>query len=230
MKRTRDVLLAFGAGAMTVSFLLWVWQPAEDTVQNTAIPGIRPGSTVPNLLARSITGASVAVDFDDVPTVLYVLSPICEWCERNHANIVKLATEVSDRFRFIGIFDSTYSIDLVRGHLQDYPLPFDVLMVNSSDLGLDLSVTPQTVVVVSDGLVQHAWNGALFGRSLSYAEYVFDVRLPGLIERVDDAPVGPQQVCYSADGASSEGAVLEVEGVLSRCHLGQWVPLSDRGP
>ena len=46
--------------------------------------------------------------------------------------------------------------------------------------GLDFSITPQTIVVGSDGMVDHVFPGAFAGSMLTYAEYVFGVSLPGL--------------------------------------------------
>lgn len=187
-------------------------------------PGIRLGSWVPGFFARDIHGVDVAVDLTGgLPTVLYVLSPACSWCDRNYDNIVALATMLSDRFRFLGLTDSErYDAALVESYLQEYPLPFDTLLVESSRFDLDLSVTPQTVVVRPDGEVQHVWIGALFGRRLSYAEYVFNVRLPGLSASEDDNDQG----CWSDYGVTGEGNVVRVDGVLSVCRGEEWIPLS----
>jgi hypothetical protein len=39
----------------------------------------------------------------DKPTVFYVLSPSCVWCERNKANIEKLVELKGNDFQFIGL-------------------------------------------------------------------------------------------------------------------------------
>ena len=218
--------------AIVVTLVAAVWFWRTDAARTPAHPGIRPGSTVPDLAAHKVDGNEVVVEFTNpTPTVLYVISPGCDWCERNHRNIVALWNAVSSQYRFIGISDSEHDRDSLESYLQNYPLPFDVLVLDSSRAGLDLSITPQTVVVESGGIVMHSWPGALFGRALSYAEYVFGVRLPGLEDSVSsvagDEP-DETMLCHSDDGPFSDGAVAEVEGVLSRCRSGRWVPLEQR--
>lgn len=224
-KRSRIALfLVFVVSVVSYFFL-------ERTVGGQSVdrPGIRPGSVVSRFVAHEVNGVTVTVDFtDELPTLLYVFSPECAWSDRNYDNIVALATMLSSQFRFIGLADSEYGAEVVASYLQEYPLPFDALLLDSSRAGLDLSVTPQTVVVRSGGKVQHAWNGALFGRKLSYAEYVFDVRLPGLSGPPTMAVSEGERSCWSDHGETSAGGVARIEGVLSVCRAGRWVPVAVR--
>lgn len=135
---------------------------------------------MPRITGRSvIAGEDVPVDFvGDVPCVVYVLSPVCVWCDRNHDNIVALAEGASNRFRFVGISEHS---ELLEDYLSRLPLPFDVLALDFSEFeDLDLLATPQTVLVGTDGIVVYTWLGVMYGRELAYAERVFNVRLPGL--------------------------------------------------
>ena len=207
--------------AVSIAFFFLDWTVGE---QSFGRPGISPGSVVPGFIARDVNGVEVTVDFTgELPTLLYVLSPVCSYCDSNYDNIVALATMLSSQFRFMGLANSEYSAKLIASYLQEYPLPFDVLLLDSS-AGLDLSVTPQTAVIGSDGRVQHAWHGALFGRKLSYAEYVFDVQLPGL--RTPPPMAEGERGCTSDHGVTSAGGVARVKGTLSLCRAGQWVPIT----
>lgn len=223
---------ALPTSATVVALVAAVWFWRTDTVRTPVYPGIRPGSTVPDLAAHEVDGNRVVVEFTNpMPTVLYVISPDCDWCKRNHGNIVALWNAVSGQYRFIGISDSEHDRESLESYLQEYPLPFDVLVLDSSRAGLDLSITPQTVVVDFGGIVMHSWPGALFGRALSYAEYVFNVRLPGLEDPVSGAAGNEADdaiLCHSDDGPFSEGAVVEMEGGLSRCRAGRWLLLEER--
>ena len=133
------------------------WMVGEQSVERA---GIRPRSVVRDFVAHDVNDVNVKVDFNGgLPTLLYVFSPICVWCDSNYENIVALATMLSTQFRFIGLADSAYGAELMAGYLRAYPLPFDVLFLDPVTAGLDFSLTPQTVVVRADGVVQHAWGG-----------------------------------------------------------------------
>lgn len=161
----------------------------QDEIGALASAGVRPGDVMPKLTARTIDGKDIVIDFaGDMPSVLYALSPTCRWCERNHDNIIALATAASSRYRFVGISDDNNG--LLEQYLHDYPLPFDVFVANFSGIkGLD--GTPQTVVIGPDGVVTHAFAGVLMGHMLSYAEYVFDARLPGVTAPPNPLSAGP---------------------------------------
>lgn len=145
------------------------------------IAGIRPGAVVPRFTARTAEeDVVVTVDLSDQPaTVLYVLSPKCAWCARDYDNIVALAAAASGRFRFIGI---SVTADGLKEHLQERPLPFDVVFLDSPGTidGLDLSVTPQTALVGPDNMVERVWIGAFDGKKQEEIENEFNVRLPGV--------------------------------------------------
>lgn len=199
--------------------------------QSVERAGIRPGSVVRDFVARDVNDIDVEVRFaGGLPTLLYVFSPVCAWCDSNHENIVALATMLSTQFRIIGLADSAYGPDLMAGYLRTYPLPFDVLFLDPVTAGLDFSLTPQTVVVrADDGMVRHAWGGALFGRRLSHAEYVFGVRLPGLsaVPAMEETEL--ERACWSDHGVTIEGGVARVQRILSVCRAGQWVRLMGQG-
>jgi len=53
----------------------------------------RPGTVVPHITVSDLSGRGERLSFNGggKPTVLYVLSPTCKWCERNVQNIRTLA-------------------------------------------------------------------------------------------------------------------------------------------
>lgn len=197
MESERSVVSAVALSSFLVMFVMLTgcWRsPTEfrervsgaesETGAVLRIAGIRPGDVVPRLTVRDVSGMESTVDFTgDAPSVLYVFSSTCVWCERNYDNIVALAAS-SSRFRFVGITEDDRGV--LDDHLRERPLPFEILVVKdfSNVEGLDLSLTPQMALVGVDGIVEHAWAGALFGRALGYAEHVFGVRLPGVTASV----------------------------------------------
>lgn len=60
------------------------------------------------------------------------------------------------------------------------PLPFAVHAVDMSRLpkGFDASVTPQMVLIGSDGIVKKTWRGALGAKQKQSVEDYFHVKLP----------------------------------------------------
>jgi len=66
---------------------------------------LKIGETAPPLLARDAAGIPLTVDFTGsrTPTVLYILSPTCGWCQVNKANVNLLASNIGAKYRFVGI-------------------------------------------------------------------------------------------------------------------------------
>jgi hypothetical protein len=145
-----------------------------------ATQGIRPGTQLPVPLAVvDQNGSTVSLTFaSGRPTVLYVLSPLCGWCTRNEANVAALRAAVGSRFDFVGL-------SLVSQKLEEYvaekhaPFPIYVLSAEMRRK-FGFGLTPETLVVGSDGTVQKAWQGAYQDRIQQEIEHYFGVKLPGL--------------------------------------------------
>jgi peroxiredoxin len=151
-----------------------------------ARPGIEIGQNVPALRLTSTRGETVTVDFGsvEVPTVLYILSQTCRWCDRNLASIQTLATNAGSRFRFVGVDVSRKEPKELAEYLRAKPLPFDVLAGLSDHQAsqLRLRSTPTTIVVTPDGRVFKVWEGAYGGAAKRALEEYFGVSLPELAE------------------------------------------------
>lgn len=230
--------LQWAAVATSVAcvFLLGRWAASPGYTERRTEPGIQLGSVIPPFQARHVDGSLAPVDFSPTgpSTLLYVLSPLCVWCEVNHHNIVALATEVSPHFRVLGVSPGGRRL---KEHLDDYPLPFDVLVMDPPDTpaALDLSVTPQLALLGPDGDVERVWLGAWFGDTLGAVEDAFGIHLPGLPTSADrlfttsdgPPPSTPPKLCTDENGLPySEGAVEDIDGTVSRCHAGQWIPVN----
>jgi hypothetical protein len=144
------------------------------------IAALPVGSPFPPLRVTDLNGGAYTVTYQDArPTVLYVLSPKCGWCARNERNINALANAKAKDYRFIGL-------SLVTAGLQQYiasrDLPFPVYTNISRNVAtaLDLTGTPQLLVVSRQGKLMKGWRGAFDGDVQVDIERYFDVRLPGL--------------------------------------------------
>jgi peroxiredoxin len=141
------------------------------------------GTAVPPLQATNMSGESVNVSYADSerPTVIYVFSASCGWCEKNLENIKFLATSLKGSYRFVGL-----SIDRDRVQLEEYMtktnLPFPVYHSPPTATWTDyrLGATPMTIVVSPEGKVIEDWSGAYAEPTREEVESFFKIKLPGI--------------------------------------------------
>ena len=135
-------------------------------------PDVPVGAKLKPIAGTTADGRSTFVSYgEDRPTVLYVYSPTCAWCERNLAAISLLSKEAADRYRFVGV-------SLPSNKKEGSPaLPFPAVLTNA---GGPFRSTPQTLVIGSDGRVVKSWIGAYIGNTKSEIEQFFSVQLPNL--------------------------------------------------
>lgn len=144
---------------------------------------LEEGISFQPLKVKDMIGRSTAIDYsaDSRPTVLYVFSPTCHWCEHNLASIRALtASSAREHFRFIGI-------SLTDIGLQPY--------VRTSSLGMSqyyatpspdsvseykLWSTPTTLVISPKGKLLKSWLGAYVGTNKTEIESYFSAQLPKL--------------------------------------------------
>jgi hypothetical protein len=138
------------------------------------------GTRVEPITASSLDGVVQTITYQDTdkPTVLYILSPDCIWCERNGENIAKLG-ELGDRFRFIGL-SMTESGLKEYVEKQHFKFPVYTRVAAEAVTSLGLGTTPQTIVISPEGRVLKNWTGAYSDRTRGEVEEFFQTRLPGL--------------------------------------------------
>lgn len=73
------------------------------------------GELAPSFLAKDLDGHTVMVSYGNtnLPTLLYIFTPDCEWCTKNVSNVQRLATEARGNCRIIGL-------SLSSDNLRDY--------------------------------------------------------------------------------------------------------------
>lgn len=116
-KRTDIFLLLLLVASLSLNvYLGWQVKQAKtpSSIQQNTFK-LTPGMKVESVTAVAVDGKPVTISYEDSdkPTVFYVLSPSCVWCERNQANIDKLAELKGNDFRFIGL-------SLVEPGLKEY--------------------------------------------------------------------------------------------------------------
>jgi hypothetical protein len=163
--------------SMNVAFAIKLREPARQTGRPG---GIQMGDRLPVLNLIRQDGSRHALGFSR-PTLLYVFSPTCQWCMRDHANLTAIQKASAGRFDLVAV---TLNERSLPEYLASYPYSGVVGVIRESEVteqvARDLKVTPQLVVVDTGGSVQETWTGALFDGRQREAELFFDVRLPGL--------------------------------------------------
>jgi hypothetical protein len=145
------------------------------------------GQIVPPIEARRMDGTRIKLDSiiaGDKPTIVYVFSPSCKWCDRNLENIRAVAARMGEKFQLVGL-------SVTERNLQEYVarsgLAFPVYaMMPSNESNLSRG-TPRTLVVSREGEVIASWFGAYGGGLRKKVEEYFQLSLPGLSE---DEPAG----------------------------------------
>jgi hypothetical protein len=141
---------------------------------------LAPGMKVDPITAVDVDGTLHTISYETTakPTVFYVLSPGCVWCERNQANIDRLAELRGNDFRFIGLSLVEPGLrEYVQGHHLNFPMYTRLTPEAIQSLGL--GSTPQTIVISPEGRVLKNWTGA-YERAQPEVEAYFGVQLPGV--------------------------------------------------
>jgi peroxiredoxin len=179
MRRSSDPILL---GLLAASLFCNAYQYRHIRLPLTSsAPALKVGDTLPPFSAHDLRGAQVTLRFEQRPTILYIFSPKCSWCDRNFDNAIELSKQTESRYNFVAVsLDDTTLIEYIqRNHLR-----WTVLTnVSSSTMtSYRLGVTPQTIVVGPNGVVLHSWTGAYSPPTVSEIQKTLAVRLPGLSE------------------------------------------------
>lgn len=146
---------------------------------------LQRGDVVPPLAGSSVEGQRIDVAFaGDRPTVVYVFSPACPWCDRNLENLRMVVQHSEGRFNFVGI-----SVDAegLPEYLAVHPYPFEVISTLDQQTmeRYKIGGTPQTLVVDPGGKVLENWPGVYQGELGERVSDYFGVTLPGLTEETE---------------------------------------------
>jgi len=178
------LLLLLGSLSLNV-YLGWRIKQASTTSgvpQNTFT--LSPGMKIDPFAAVGLDGKQQTISYaaTDKPTVFYVLSPTCVWCERNKANIEKLVELKGNDYQFIGLSLTEAGLkEYAEGHHLKFPIYTRLTSKTIDSLGL--GGTPQTIVISPEGLVLKNWKGAYAELTQPEVEAYFGLRLPGLPSR-----------------------------------------------
>lgn len=173
------LVLLLGSLALNV-YLGWNLERLKgNLVEDSA--RLSPGTIIKPVTAVNMDGKPETISYagESNPTVFYVFSPHCSWCERNTQNINTIANLRGKSYRIVGL--SLADDDLTKFvEVQHFGFPVYRGLSQESIQMLGLGGTPQTIVVSREGRVLKNWIGAFSSRTQAEVEQFFDVRLPGL--------------------------------------------------
>jgi hypothetical protein len=138
------------------------------------------GDVVPDLELEDPNGAQVRISYaaSGLPTMLYVLSPACIWCERNTDAINTLADSIAGRYRAIALsISSAKDVAALRPRLK---LPIYTGIDDQAAKAYRLRSTPATLIIGTDNKIIRVWSGAFAGQVKTELEQFFDVSLPNV--------------------------------------------------
>lgn len=142
---------------------------------------LQPGRTLAPLVASDLEGRRVTLRYNSVsvPTVLYVFTPQCGWCERNLSNLRTVIARRGERYRIVGLSLADHGLDdFVASSRLGIPIYKDPTPETST--AYDLGGTPVTLIVAPTGRILAHWRGAWVGPVSSAAQSLFGLRFPGL--------------------------------------------------
>jgi hypothetical protein len=182
--------------ALVTSIAANTWLARDDIRLRSMLAGLAArhilsvGSVVEALALATQDGRHVTVNCGDVggPTVLYVLSPTCKWCEKNAASVNSLSAKLSRPARLVAISLAGRGTPVA---FPAWPTPSPAYAGDSDEIGRQLRIrsTPTTIVLSNRGVVLAVWEGAYAGRVKSDIEKYFGVALPDI---GDDRAASPR--------------------------------------
>jgi peroxiredoxin len=153
---------------------------AETRTRSTVL---RPGNIVPALSGTDIDGKHFTLDYRNDPrkAVMLVFSPRCGFCNKNMPNW-KAITQSLDRnsYRIVAVSIISEGVKeyVSQQKLTDVPVIAEV--DPKSRVSYEMNVTPQTLLIGSDGKVEKVWTGVLRPDEQSEVGQLLGLRLPTL--------------------------------------------------
>jgi peroxiredoxin len=141
------------------------------------------GDTLPALEVLDAEGrpATLRADDDPRPTVFYLYSHTCGWCQRNQPAVTALAEQAGERFRLVGLCLGRPEDCARREGDPPFPLYSGLKPRQIADLGL--GSVPQTIVVSPGGQIAQIFRGAWVQSQRDDVQGYFKVALPVLEPR-----------------------------------------------
>jgi len=140
---------------------------------------LKVGAPVNPIELIDMKGERTRLTYDalGVPTLIYVMSPGCVWCESNNINMNALVGQAGARYRM-------FVVSLVKEGADEYRSKHGVsapiwLLPPEAQRALAVGGTPTTVLISPKGMLLAKWVGAFRKRDIDDIEKQLNVTLPG---------------------------------------------------
>jgi len=166
------------ARAFCVAVALACWVALDSADQG----GTLIGRAVPPASVVDQTGKPVTLQYKGTPTVLFIISSGCGWCEQNSSGVAVLAEKVGARYRFV-------ALSVTPKGAVDYRkrLVFPVYAIPDPHAdsweAYALGPTPTLMVISGDAKIVRVWSGSLAGDRKASVEEFFGVKLPDISQQ-----------------------------------------------
>lgn len=126
---------------------------------------VKPGQVLPALHGKTTNGESLTISYgnDTRKTVLLVFSPGCDFCSQNMPNWHRIIRSLNpSNYRVVAL---SIRSDGSRQYVETYGLnviPAITELDPKDRVNYELNVTPETILIDSDGKVEAVWAG-VFG-------------------------------------------------------------------
>jgi peroxiredoxin len=122
---------------------------------------------------------SISYGQDARKTVLFIFSPRCRACEANSLNWEAVINEIDRQsFRLFGISLQSQGVKEYASRHRINGVPILTEIDAKYRVAYNLALTPQTILIGSDGKVERVWTGVLQGEDKRDVERALNVRLP----------------------------------------------------
>lgn len=125
---------------------------------------LKEGSVVPALSGLGLDGNKITLNYQNDPrkAVMLIFSPNCGYCTDNMPNWQAIAKSLDRKqYRILAVSTSN---DGVKEYITEHSLP-DVPVIADvepkSRVSYEMNVTPQTILIDSQGKVEKVWTGVL---------------------------------------------------------------------
>lgn len=183
------VLLGLLAASLGLNLFLGV-KLNRGPVVATPAEGFKKGDVIPPTKVKSMEGREEVIGFvGSRPSIVYVFSPSCGWCNRNMPALESLESSVGSNYRFIGVAIAQMgAAEFVERHHVRFPTYF--LSTANDPFATKVPAVPQTLLVSEKGVVLETWSGAYMGLAKLAIESYFNVTLKPLEEPGKEASHG----------------------------------------
>jgi peroxiredoxin len=125
---------------------------------------LKEGSIVPALSGLDLNGNKISLNYGDDPrkAVMLVFSPRCGYCTQNMPNWQSIAQSLDPKlYRIVAVSTTAEGVKeyVAKNSFPNVPLIADV--EPRGRVSYEMNVTPQTILIDSQGRVEKIWVGLL---------------------------------------------------------------------